>query len=60
MNIDLAVYEDEFYDSDDVPFQKTASRKEKGTKHTKEDSVRKQRKAKGKQREHLLYELGNR
>lgn len=58
MNIDLAVYEDEFYDSDEISFQKT-TRREKSTKHSKEDSIRKQRKAKDKQREHLLYELGS-
>lgn len=58
MTISFAVYEDEFYDSDDVSFQKTA-RKDRGVKRSKDDSIRRERKAKDKQREYLSYKLGN-
>lgn len=56
MYIDPTIYEDDFYDSDEPTFQKV-TRKAKNTKHKQNDSIRKQRQTKNKEREKLLYEL---
>lgn len=61
--LDSSVYDDDFYDDsfydydNNKPKFKKLSRKDNYTKHNKDDSIRKQRKAKDKERERLLYDL---
>lgn len=63
MYLDSSVYDDDFYDDsyydddNNKPKLKKLGRKDNYTKRNKNDSIRKQRKAKDKERERLLYDL---